>query len=239
MERRPLMPSGTKRLVRVLGIASTILLLAWLERRFHVSAVLAPERVDRWLETSGPLAPVAFILVMALAVVISPIPSLPLDILAGRVFGSVIGTVYAAVGGTLGAMAAFLLARLLGRDLLAPFLRGHINFCRRCSDKLLTKVVFLSRLVPFVSFDLVSYGAGLTRISLLKFGVATLLGMLPVTFFYTSFGSAVLENRLVTWLGGLAMVVLFFLLPRWIERYDLFSLRRHFAHQNPSDDHDA
>ncbi len=73
----------------------------------------------------------------------------------------------------------------------------------------------------------------------LSFGVATLLGMLPVTFFYTSFGSAVLENRLVTWLGGLTMVVLFFLLPRWIERYDLFSLRRHFAHQNPSDDHDA
>ncbi len=69
-----------------------------------------------------------------------------------------------------------------------------------------------------------------------KFVAATFLGMLPLTFFYTSFGSAVLENRLITWLGGVTMVVLFFLLPRWIERYDLFGLKRYFAHEESPDD---
>ncbi len=50
-----------------------------------------------------------------------------------------------------------------------------------CSDKLLTKVAFLARLLPMASFDLVSYTAGLTRLSPAKFLAASALGMLPPT----------------------------------------------------------
>ena len=95
-------------------------------------------------------------------------------------------------------------------------------------------MVFLSRLIPFVSFDLVSYGAGLTAMSPWKFGVATFLGMLPLTFLYTAYGSVILANCIVTWVGGLGMVPLFFLLPRWIERYGLMSIGRYFQHRGDS-----
>ncbi len=212
----------------VLAAMLLIALAAW--TAYDAGAFLTPDSISKRLEAAGAFAPVALMLATALAVVLSPIPSLPLDMLAGRVFGPYWGTLYAAMGATLGAIASFMITRLLGRALVARFLKGHINFCQQCSDRLLTKVVFCSRLIPFVSFDLVSYGAGLTQMSAWKFGIATFLGTLPVTFLYTAYGSTVLENSPITWLGGLAIGALFFLLPTWIDRHDLFGLRHYFRH---------
>jgi uncharacterized membrane protein YdjX (TVP38/TMEM64 family) len=221
--------------LKLAGILAIAALLVWIETRFRLSATFRPERLDQLLQEAGALAPLVFILAMAITVVVSPIPSLAFDLLAGRVFGPFVGTLYAALGALLGAVVSFQIARLLGRELIARFLKGHINFCRDCSDRLLTKIVFLSRLIPFVSFDLVSYGAGLTKMSLWKFAVATFFGMLPLTFLYTSFGSVLLLNRWISLAGGLVMVGLFFLLPRWIERHDIFSLGRHFRHGESKD----
>ena len=172
-------------------------------------------------------------LVMAVAVVISPIPSLPLDIAGGAVFGPFLGTLYAALGALGGSVISFMITRKLGRELIEPFLGGHINFCEDCSDKLLTKVVFLSRLIPVVSFDIVSYGAGLTRISLKNFCLATFFGMLPLTFVYTHFGSTLFLGKGIGLILGFIVVVMFFMVPWLIERYDPFSMRRMFKHTSP------
>ncbi len=222
-----------KLVLRGLTIAGLVLLVVLLERHFHLSAMFREALIEEWLQAAGPFAPLVFIVLMAAAVVL-PVPTFPLDVLAGRAFGPVLGTLYAVVGAMLGAMVSFLLARWLGRDLIARFLKGHINFCRQCSDKILTKVVFLARLVPAVSFDVVSYGAGLTKMSLAKFAVASFLGMLPLTFAYVSFGPLLSVGAPVTWLGGGLVVVLLFLLPRWIERYDLFGMRQLFQGDHQS-----
>jgi uncharacterized membrane protein YdjX (TVP38/TMEM64 family) len=92
------------------------------------------------------------------------------------------------------------------------------------------KVIVLSRLLPIVSFDVVSYGAGLTKMSLKTFSVATFLGMLPLTFVYNYFGSVVMVGRGLALMLGLIMVFLFFAFPVVIERYDLFSMRKFFHH---------
>ena len=189
-----------------------------------------PERIGIFLSEAGSLAPVLFVILMAMSVVVSPIPSLPLDIAAGAFFGPFLGGLYAVVGALLGALVSFLMARFLGRDLVERVLSGHVNFCSECSDKLLTRVVFLSRLLPFISFDVVSYGAGLTKMSIGKFALATGLGMTPLTFLFTHFGSVFSVGPAVTVPTGVALVVLFFLLPRWIEKYDLLGLRSHFRH---------
>ena len=219
-----------KLVVRGLAIAGLVLVVVLLERHFHLSAMFKEARIEERLQVAGPLAPLVFILVMA-ATVVLPVPTFLLDVLAGRIFGPVLGTFYAAIGATLGATVSFLLARWLGRDLIARFLKGHINFCRQCSDKLLTKVVFLARLVPAVSFDVVSYGAGLTKMSLARFAIASFLGMLPLTFAYTWFGPLLLVSPAVAWTGGAIAVALLFLLPRWIERHDLFGMKRLFEHE--------
>ena len=191
---------------------------------------LKPDLIEPWLSQAGVFAPLLFMVIMAIAVVVSPIPSLPLDVTAGAFFGPVLGSTYAVIGALAGAIASFWIARLLGRELIERVLGGHINFCATCSDKLLTRIVLLSRLLPFVSFDMVSYGAGLTKMSTRRFALATGIGTIPLTVLYTSFGSLVSFGSEITLTIGALMVVLFFLLPRWIERRNPFGLERHFRH---------
>ena len=99
-------------------ILIVIMTLFWVESYYEVSLLLQPDKISKWLNDAGSLAPLLFIGVMAAAVVISPIPSLPLDIAAGTVFGPIAGTLYASVGALLGAIISFVIARFLGRDLI-------------------------------------------------------------------------------------------------------------------------
>lgn len=205
---------------------------------WDLAELLSPARIQEWLQKAGSWAPLAYMATMALAVVISPIPSVPLDVAAGAFFGPWLGTLYSALGALGGSLIAFGIARLLGRGLIERLLSSHIDFCTACSNRLLSRVVFISRLAPVVSFDLVSYGAGLTKMSAGSFGLATFVGMLPLTFVYNYFGSVlVMDARLGLLLGG-TVVVMFFALPRLIEKRNFLGLRRffpHLVHTSPPD----
>ncbi len=183
-----------------------------------IASYFHPERVKNWLASAGVLAPFIYMAVMALAVIISPIPSLPLDIAAGAFFGPFVGTLYSVAGALGGAVVSFIVARYLGREFIEKFLGGHVNFCTECSNRLLTKIVFFSRLLPVISFDVVSYGAGLTKMSLKNFIFATFFGMIPLTFIYNYFGSVLVFGRGLSIFLGITMVILFLIIPRWLER---------------------
>lgn len=222
----PAKSSSLKGAVALLGLGAVVFLALF---GGEIWAGFDPQRIAAWLASTGRLAPFLFMGVMALTVA-SPLPSLPLDIAAGAFFGPWLGTLYSATGALGGALISFGLARFLGRGFIERFLSGHINFCTPCSDRLLTSVILLTRLVPVVSFDLVSYGAGLTKISLKRFCLATFLGMLPLTFVYNYFGSVFVVDRTTAAGLGILMVVLFFLLPLWIERHAPETIRRMFRH---------
>jgi uncharacterized membrane protein YdjX (TVP38/TMEM64 family) len=203
----------------VKGFLIIILIVAvmFLQYVWDLSAYFQPGQIRIWLADAGIWAPLVYMVVMAVAVVFSPIPSLPLDIAAGSFFGPVTGTIYSVIGALGGAVVSFLIARFLGRNFIERFLGGHVNFCSSCSDKLLTKIVFLSRLIPVVSFDIISYGAGLTKMSLGKFTIATFFGMIPLTFLYNYSGAVLVFGSVLTTVLGIIMVVLFFALPKWME----------------------
>lgn len=190
-------------------------LLSWLD----LGVLLHPDRVAVWLREAGPFGPILFIGLMATAVVISPIPSLPLDLAAGATFGVFFGTTYAVIGAEIGAIGSFLIGRSLGRAALTKLLRTDISFCERCSDRHLALFVFLSRLLPIFSFDLVSYGAGLTNLSIRAFAVATLLGMIGPTVLLTYAGTHVVSGEGLLIVLGFAMVALLLLLPKLVVRY--------------------
>lgn len=117
------------------------------------------------------------------------------------------GTAYSVAGGLIGVIVSFMITRTLGRRFVERFLSGHINFSTSCSDRLLTRGVFISRLLPFVSFDIISYGAGLTKLSLGKFSLATFFGMIPLTLTYNYFGSVLFFSRGITLFLALLMVI--------------------------------
>lgn len=140
----------------------------------------------------GVLGPLLFIGLMVLAIVFNPLPSAPIAIAAGAVYGHTLGTVYIVIGAEIGALAAFIIARLIGADLVRQLIPSSLSMGRFGTQNGLTLAVFVSRLIPFMSFDLVSYAAGLSAIKFWRFGLATLLGLVPVSFALAHVGSQVI-----------------------------------------------
>lgn len=203
-----------------LGLAVTAICAAcWGLSSVDYERYLSPTVLIDWLRDAGPLAPLLLIGSMACAVVIPPIPSLPLDLAAGAVFGPFYGALYAVIGAEIGAIVCFLLARALGRDALSKLLKVETVFCQRCTDHHLMGLVFFARLIPIFSFDVVSYGAGLTNISLKTFALATLFGMAPPTFAFTYLGSSVISAQWPLIAAGVVMVVFFLAMPKLLTRY--------------------
>ena len=178
--------------------------------------ILHPEHLTSVLRDFGDAGPFALMGLMTLAVVVSPIPSLPIDLAAGATYGPFWGAVYVLIGAEVGAIISFLIGRALGRDVLSRWLKSDITFCQQCSDHHLMGLMIVARLLPVFSFDIVSYGAGLTKMSLKAFALATFVGMAPPTFALTYLGSAVMTVQWPLMLAGGLLVVVFLVLPKWI-----------------------
>lgn len=175
----------------VAGLAGVVALVAayWLLWESGLLATLTDGRALRQtivgLGAAGPLAVVGF---MTLAILVSPIPSAPIALAAGAAYGHTWGTLYILAGAELGALLAFGLARLLGRDALQRWLGQRLPRTRLGSQGSLMAIVFVSRLLPFISFDVVSYAAGLTSLTFWRFALATFAGILPASFVLAHFG---------------------------------------------------
>ncbi|HSA87228.1 MAG TPA: TVP38/TMEM64 family protein [Nitrospira sp.] len=203
-----------------LGLAATVIGAAYWGLSFiDYERYLFPTVLMDWLRDAGPLAPLLLIGSMACAVIIPPIPSLPLDLVAGAVFGPFYGALYAIIGAEIGAIGCFLLGRALGRDALSKLLRTEATFCQMCTDHQLMGLMFVARLIPVFSFDVVSYGAGLTNISLKSFALATLFGMAPPTFALTYFGSSIVSAQWPLMAAGVVMVIFFLAMPKLLIKY--------------------
>lgn len=162
--------------------------------------LLQREALERTVEQLGPLGPAVIIGLMTTAVVVNPIPSAPIALAAGAAYGHTWGTLYVAIGAETGALIAFAIARLIGHEVLSAWLGPRLSngLLTRfvASQNLLMTVVFATRLMPFLSFDIVSYAAGLTPLRAWRFAVATLLGILPASFLLAHFGGELASGEL-------------------------------------------
>lgn len=192
-----------RRLIPLLLIVGFLLLSYLLLQRTGLLEVLMDAELLRTeIERLGNWGPVALMLVMATAIVINPIPSAPIALAAGALYGHSWGTLYVVMGAGSGAMIAFLIARLVGRDLLKRLFGERIAPAWIGSQNVMMGMVFISRLLPFISFDLVSYGAGLTPLKLWRFALATFGGLIPSSFLLAHFGGEMavgdFENTVTT-----------------------------------------
>ena len=138
--------------------------------------------------TYGAAAPIAFILIFALAVV-ALVPASLLMIVGGALFGALPGMVYGMLGATLGSMAAFLLGRHVARRAVAKWLIRWPRFVAidRAVSVRGRSIVMLLRLSPIAPFPVLNYALGLTALPAGDFLVAS-VGMLPGSFMYAYCG---------------------------------------------------
>lgn len=164
-------------------------------------SLLEPERLETLVARAGLWGPVLIVTLMTIAVVASPIPSAPIALAAGAAYGHLWGTVQVVIGAELGALIAFGLARVLGHDVLRRVFGDRVDAGLLGSQNALTATVLASRLMPFVSFDMISYAAGLSRLHAWRFALATLAGIIPASFLPAHFGGEAVSGDLgrATW----------------------------------------
>jgi uncharacterized membrane protein YdjX (TVP38/TMEM64 family) len=175
-----------------LGLALVLTLAAtyWLLREAAlIQSLVDPAALESRVAAFGVWGPLAVVGLMVLAILVSPIPSAPIALAAGALYGHTWGTVYVLLGAEIGAVAAFGIARLAGHELARRWLGERLVLGWLGSQNALMAMVFASRLLPFISFDVVSYAAGLTVLSAWRFALATLAGIVPAAFLLAHFGA--------------------------------------------------
>jgi uncharacterized membrane protein YdjX (TVP38/TMEM64 family) len=154
------------------------------------------ERLEGLVARAGLWGPVLIVTLMTVAVVASPIPSAPIALAAGAAYGHLWGAVQIVIGAELGALIAFGMARVLGHDVLRRVFGDRVDAGLLGSHRASTAAVFASRLLPFVSFDMISYAAELSRLHAERFALATLAGIVPASFLLAHFGGEAVSGDL-------------------------------------------
>lgn len=141
-----------------------------------------------WADTLGPWFPVVFWLLYIL-ITQFPIPRTLMTVSAGILFGTVRGILIAITATTVSAVISLLIVRTLLRDWIAPRLTHPA--VERVNQRLEQRgwlAILSLRLIAAVPFSVLNYAAALTRVPVVPFAAATLIGSLPGTVLVTIFG---------------------------------------------------
>jgi len=138
----------------------------------------------------GAAAPIIFIVIQSLQVVIAPIPGEVTGILGGFVFGQWMGFIYSTVGLTAGSLMAFALGRWLGdayvRNLVSEETWNKLGFIVEAEGTILCFIIYL---IPGLPKDIVCYLFGLSPMPFWVFAVVSTLGRIPGTFVLSAQGA--------------------------------------------------
>jgi uncharacterized membrane protein YdjX (TVP38/TMEM64 family) len=170
------------------------------------------ESLREWLRAAGPVAPLVFVALQALQVVVFIIPGEIPQVVGGYLFGIWKGSLLSLAGITLGAILNFSIARLLGLPFVyALFRRDGVDRIRQLADSRRARLsFFLLFLIPGIPKDILCYVAGLSSLALPTFLLFSTLGRIPGIVGSALMGDAAASRR---WLlaGGvfLTATVLF------------------------------
>ncbi len=181
-----------------------------------------------WIAGWGAWAPVVFIVIQAVQVIVFAIPGEVAQIAGGYLFGAWQGTLLSIAGIFIGSTVAFFLARVLGKPFVAAVVpREQLEKVEKLLLSRSSRIVFfLLFLIPGIPKDILCYVAGISPLAFPFFAGASMLGRLPGIIGSSVIGSAAASNSwLLLGIVSAAALVLFvtgvILRPRiqaWLEK---------------------
>ena len=208
--------SGRSGYRRIAAAAAAILLLGGLVAAAFVGGfwslgedALSVKGFEDLVRSWGPWGVGASVGLMVLHSFV-PFPAEFLALANGMLFGSFWGTVITWTGAMLGAYLAFGLSRVLGRPFVEMMVPDkHVSRLDEWTARQGGGMLFLSRFLPIISFNVINYAAGLTNVSWFTFTWATGLGILPMTTLMVVMGAQVehltWETLLALFVAGVAL----------------------------------
>jgi len=176
------------------------------------------EKIKEYILSFGVLAPLISFLLMVFQAILAPLPAFLITFANAALFGWVYGAALSWASAMVGALLCFYIAKFLGRDVVEKLTsKMALESVDAFFERHGVYAIVIARLLPFISFDVVSYAAGLTSMRLSSFLLATGVGQLPATIVYSYVGE-MLSGGAATVVYGLltlfAVTILVYLIKR-------------------------
>ena len=198
-----------KNMTRLIVAVAGFFLFIYLQRRY---SSITPEVVRNYILSFGIFGPLFFLLASALR----PLLFFPITVFylaSGLAFGSFWGGIIAISGAIISSLTAHLIARKAGIGFLPMRWRSRICAVSERLQKNVLRNVILIRFIPMVSFDLISYSAGLAGIRLRTFLLGSMIGIAPRVFAYTYVGANIVDINDPRFWIAMGVLVLIFVIP--------------------------
>lgn len=183
-----------------------------------------PRAIKNKILNYETLAPLVFIIIIICLCIISIFPSGPFLMAAGYLFGTFFGTIYGLIGLLIGTSFVFGLSRYFGRPFVEKFVdKKEIKYFDYFFKKKGLFALFIIRLVPAFPADIVSFGAGLTKIRYRTFMAISFFVIVPAVIIAASIGdllSDIRQLKSLLLLIGLIIFVIFFVIYVFRQRIE-------------------
>ena len=191
----------------------------WEKVTYYYDIFTDREQTKAFIESFGRGAPVVFIIIQILQVLLAPFPGEATGFIGGFLFGAAKGFLYSSIGLTVGSLINFIIGRFLGkrfvRKLIPPAQLERMDNLVKHQG-----VIVLFALFVFPGFpkDYLCLFLGLSAIPLKIFIILTTIGRMPGTLMLSLQGSYIFEQS-YGWFALIASVclVLIFLAYRYRE----------------------
>ena len=175
------------------------------------------ETAREYIAGYGALAPVISAILMIFQSVIAPLPAFLITFANGTLFGFWWGSLLSWSSSMVGAACCFYIARYLGIERITRLIsQPAVDKTNDFVEKYGTYAILIARLMPFISFDVVSYFAGATRMRFLGFWIATGIGQLPATLVYSYLGESASPH--IKWILFAFGIVIAISIIKWLMR---------------------
>lgn len=164
---------------------------------FFVVRNISLEEIKTWVLGHGAWAAVIYIATfVVLPIFFFPVPVIVLA--GGTIFGLFKGTLYTMIGVLINTPIMYFIGRFLLKDFVHNFVNNHMseklrNALKSTNQKVLALVLFIIRLSPIFSYNLVNYISGVTEIKFLPYILTTIAGVLPGVIVFINIGENVLN----------------------------------------------
>ena len=187
------------RITLVIVALGSYFLIPGLKQEINIAATILANAdikgMQEYLRGFGIWGPIVSMFLMVLQALAAPLPAFVITFANAWIWGWAWGALISWIGAMIAAVICFYLAKWFGRPAITKMVGGKPL---AMTDKFFTRygkyAVLIARLVPVVSFDLISYAAGLTTMTFWQFVWATGLGQLPATIVYSFLGENITSS---------------------------------------------
>jgi uncharacterized membrane protein YdjX (TVP38/TMEM64 family) len=117
------------------------------------------------------------------------LPSIPLIVIAGSVYGPFMGFVLSLTGAIFSATFSFFVARKAGAGFIVRLLGNRAKYLNNQMDNFGIRIIAIMRAAFVIPFDILSYLAGLTKMKYRDFIIGTFLGVAAEMYSIANFGA--------------------------------------------------